>query len=621
MLKLQIPINNRGEVFEYMLDKERVTVGRRHDNDIRIRETYVSAYHAEFVQEGDKILVQDRSSNNGTFLNGSKVTEKIALSAGDKVKFGTLPCIIVDATPVAKERVRKLVDPKTTPRVPKDPPLQRSNERDTLSTMRSELENQRESVQTVKRDLETAKETISELEAELENQQKASSELTDQLISAKAEANESKSELTAYKKRLTDLKTESDQVRTIESSNLKAALAEAEGDRDRFEQLNEELKARLESTREGLSAFVHSVRSQHSQADSQQQISSEELSHAKQRLRELENELELQRCDLASMEADYEQRLIREKGLQEKLERDLKTSNVTVSQQRITISGLEDSLEELQADCEELRALNQAILGKSVDLAEMDGKLSACHTEIAQLELRKDQLMSETEKIGRKKRLLAEDARTISDEPVLTPEEPAVVPRVMEEDAAVLNQLASATDRLKLAERRVDHLKMLETELEKSVLRAQRSALSRRGIYNEGDEDLSAPSFSEDEHHFCSELIERVELIEDLIQQYEHRWFMPSVAEQLKILQDSFISMLRNHSIDLFEYNPGTELSADTRRRIQLITAEEYGDTKLKRPKGIEGDRSVVLQTVRPGFIYRRNGHKMILRKAEVVVA
>ena len=53
MLKLTIPVNPNGDVFEYDLDKDKITLGRRHDNDIRIKETYVSAYHAEFTRDAE----------------------------------------------------------------------------------------------------------------------------------------------------------------------------------------------------------------------------------------------------------------------------------------------------------------------------------------------------------------------------------------------------------------------------------------------------------------------------------------------------------------------------------------------------------------------------------------
>ena len=90
MLKLQIPVNSKGDVFEFKLAKEKVTIGRRPDNDIRIKETYVSAYHAELSQGEDGILfLRDRHSSNGTFLNGTRLVpdKPMQLCTRDMVGF------------------------------------------------------------------------------------------------------------------------------------------------------------------------------------------------------------------------------------------------------------------------------------------------------------------------------------------------------------------------------------------------------------------------------------------------------------------------------------------------------------------------------------------------------
>jgi FHA domain len=91
MLKLVVTTNIQGDVFELILKRSKIRVGRRRDNDLRIVESYISGYHAELQrdEDGGYDLV-DVGSSNGTFLNGKRVTEKAKIKAGDFIKFGIL---------------------------------------------------------------------------------------------------------------------------------------------------------------------------------------------------------------------------------------------------------------------------------------------------------------------------------------------------------------------------------------------------------------------------------------------------------------------------------------------------------------------------------------------------
>lgn len=90
-LKLVVTTNVEGDVFELVLNNSRYGVGRRHDNDLRIKETYISGYHAELVRDDEgRYLLADLGSSNGTFLNGRRLAGKEAIKAGDVLKFGIL---------------------------------------------------------------------------------------------------------------------------------------------------------------------------------------------------------------------------------------------------------------------------------------------------------------------------------------------------------------------------------------------------------------------------------------------------------------------------------------------------------------------------------------------------
>jgi hypothetical protein len=68
--------------------------------DIVLEDAGVSAYHAKLVNEGNRWKVVDQLSQNGTFVNDAKVTQRY-LSSGDRLKFGSVQCVF--RLPGAKE--------------------------------------------------------------------------------------------------------------------------------------------------------------------------------------------------------------------------------------------------------------------------------------------------------------------------------------------------------------------------------------------------------------------------------------------------------------------------------------------------------------------------------------
>jgi serine phosphatase RsbU (regulator of sigma subunit) len=69
------------------LDKPSLTIGRRTESDIRLVGSDVSREHAEIVRDGGVVMLRDRGSRYGTFVNGEPVTEH-RLAHGDRVQFG-----------------------------------------------------------------------------------------------------------------------------------------------------------------------------------------------------------------------------------------------------------------------------------------------------------------------------------------------------------------------------------------------------------------------------------------------------------------------------------------------------------------------------------------------------
>lgn len=72
---------------EYELDKERVTIGRKPDNDIQIDNLAVSGKHSLIITVLDDSFLEDLGSTNGTYVNG-KLIKKHALKNGDVIAIG-----------------------------------------------------------------------------------------------------------------------------------------------------------------------------------------------------------------------------------------------------------------------------------------------------------------------------------------------------------------------------------------------------------------------------------------------------------------------------------------------------------------------------------------------------
>jgi S1-C subfamily serine protease len=72
-------------------EKSIVAIGRHPINDLRFdaeRDLDVSSRHAELRSVGDRHVIVDLGSTNGTFVNGERVTAERVLRAGDVVTFG-----------------------------------------------------------------------------------------------------------------------------------------------------------------------------------------------------------------------------------------------------------------------------------------------------------------------------------------------------------------------------------------------------------------------------------------------------------------------------------------------------------------------------------------------------
>lgn len=76
---------NAGALLEI---RHRMVAGRDPSCDIVLGEAGISREHAIFQDDGETLSLSDVASTNGTFVNGTQITQPTALQPGDVVTMG-----------------------------------------------------------------------------------------------------------------------------------------------------------------------------------------------------------------------------------------------------------------------------------------------------------------------------------------------------------------------------------------------------------------------------------------------------------------------------------------------------------------------------------------------------
>lgn len=72
---------------EIVLNKERITIGRKPHNDVQIDNLAISGEHASITTILSDAFLEDRNSTNGTYVNGQSI-KKHALQNNDVIELG-----------------------------------------------------------------------------------------------------------------------------------------------------------------------------------------------------------------------------------------------------------------------------------------------------------------------------------------------------------------------------------------------------------------------------------------------------------------------------------------------------------------------------------------------------
>lgn len=72
-----------------------VTIGRGNNNDIVIKDPYISNQHLKITLDENSYFLEDLDSANGTYLNGDRVLDVVKLKNGDRIRLGQIEFLYV----------------------------------------------------------------------------------------------------------------------------------------------------------------------------------------------------------------------------------------------------------------------------------------------------------------------------------------------------------------------------------------------------------------------------------------------------------------------------------------------------------------------------------------------
>ncbi|MCO6045339.1 EAL domain-containing protein [Aeoliella sp. ICT_H6.2] len=88
--KLTGQLSCEDRVREFEVDSSPFSIGRRAEMSLTISSPTISNHHAELLIEGERLLVRDCGSTNGTFVNGARMRSSCVIDHGDLVQFAQI---------------------------------------------------------------------------------------------------------------------------------------------------------------------------------------------------------------------------------------------------------------------------------------------------------------------------------------------------------------------------------------------------------------------------------------------------------------------------------------------------------------------------------------------------
>ena len=85
MLRLHV-VPPQGPPFDHLFHGDSLVIGRSSTSDLPLPDRFLSRHHARIFRDGDRYLVEDLGSRNGTLLNGEAIAAPSPLAPGDVIR-------------------------------------------------------------------------------------------------------------------------------------------------------------------------------------------------------------------------------------------------------------------------------------------------------------------------------------------------------------------------------------------------------------------------------------------------------------------------------------------------------------------------------------------------------
>lgn len=117
MVRLRV-LTPTAEPFVHSFEGDSLVIGRSSDADLPLADRFLSRQHARLFRDGERILVEDLDSHNGTFLNDQPVKAATEIRPGDVIKLsGTVVTLLeegeepgTDATDTLYRRADEILE-------------------------------------------------------------------------------------------------------------------------------------------------------------------------------------------------------------------------------------------------------------------------------------------------------------------------------------------------------------------------------------------------------------------------------------------------------------------------------------------------------------------------------
>lgn len=88
-----------GRPFDYPITASSVVIGRSSGCDLVLPDRFLSRDHARLFVAGDRLMLEDLGSHNGTFLNGALLEGPRVVSPGDRIRLSTTVIMVGSPSP------------------------------------------------------------------------------------------------------------------------------------------------------------------------------------------------------------------------------------------------------------------------------------------------------------------------------------------------------------------------------------------------------------------------------------------------------------------------------------------------------------------------------------------